>query len=167
MYLEGKGPEPHSFLQILLGPRAWGLSYLLWMPCCPLSFPAWSRWTQIETGGRGAHGGWTMTLTRETLTMATCLLVPAREGHAAEKLPPASQPASQLGPGFWWEGARILVLEGGEGLGSLREGDAEVAWVTRSVFMSTHPLSLHSRASLRARNPSSSLPQRSPSEQHT
>ena len=35
-----------------------------------------------------------MTLTRETLTMATCLLVPAREGHAAEKLPPASQPVS-------------------------------------------------------------------------
>ena len=44
-----------------------------------------------------------MTLTRETLTMATCLLVPAREGHAAEKLPPASQPASQSA------GTRILV----------------------------------------------------------
>lgn len=49
LYLKERGPEPHSFLSALLGSGVWSLSYLLWTPCCPLSFPAWSRWTQTET----------------------------------------------------------------------------------------------------------------------
>ncbi|XDA86711.1 hypothetical protein R6Z07F_016445 [Ovis aries] len=94
MYLEGKGPEPHSFLQTLLGPRARGLSYLLWMPCCPLSLPVWSRWMQVETGRERCP--WGMDHDSHKRDTNNGFMPPgSRKGGARCREAAASQPASQ------------------------------------------------------------------------
>ena len=94
MYLEGKGPEPHSFLQTLLGPRAQGLSYLLWTPCCPLLLPVWSKWTQVETGRERCP--WGMDHDSHKRDANNGQMPPgSRKGGARCREAAASQPASQ------------------------------------------------------------------------
>ena len=124
------------------GSPAPGILQARTLECVAISFSnAWSRWTQIETGRERCP--WGMDHDSHKRDANNGYMPPgSHKGGARCREAAASQPASQdqdfggreLGP----------VLEGGEGLGWLREGDAEVALMTRAVFMSTHPPSLHS-----------------------
>ena len=89
LYLKERGPESHSFLQTSQGV----MELFIAKDGCLLSFPAWSRWTQIEVGTVGRHPqGEAVTLTRGTLVMVALLLDLARERQTAGK------PGIRLGP---------------------------------------------------------------------
>lgn len=88
LYLKERGPESHSFLQTSQGV----MELFIAKDGCLLSFPAWSRWMQIEAGtGRYPQGG-AVTLTRGTLVLAALLLDLAKERQTAGK------PGFRLGP---------------------------------------------------------------------
>ena len=60
-----------------------------------------------------------------------------------------------------------MVLEGGGGIGSSRQGEAEAAWEARALFGSTRSPSLHSKEPPLHPNSIFFLPENSPSRRLT